>query len=326
MHRFFHPEMSSGLSLAEVMVGVGITGIVSVIAMNQLSDFTRRQWEAETKASAVAETELAAQIIQKTLPQFVHSVTNTNGEKMPQTITDHDVQPPMSFWSCLQPKEERPWNSSQQPRENCAMSVNYQYTDVDGNPATQWVTPLEVKCVKVVDNVLRRPRVQLKEKAGIVHPTRGFGFLDSSCLSCRWDTSVQGGWTSAPQLTVRTYTFDPSTGAPSVAGEFSYPKNTNDVGSWKRQGLLAMGVCVEAPGYTENMGTVTQRLDVTRYDRWKITLVPVYSRAAPFPKGNSEIEGDYLDRVGGQLQANRTEILISVPKRFAPGFRVTPIK
>jgi hypothetical protein len=87
-----------------------------------------------------------------------------------------------------------------------------------------------------------------------------------------------------------------------------------------------MGVCVEAPGYTENMGTVTQRLDVTRYDRWKITLVPVYSRAAPFPKGNSEIEGDYLDRVGGQLQANRTEILISVPKRFAPGFRVTPIK
>lgn len=326
MHRFFHPKVSSGYSLAEIMVGVAITGVVSVFAMNQLSDFTRRQWEAETKASAVAETELAAEIIKKTLPQFVHSVTDTNGENVPQTITAHDVQPPKSFWSCLQPKPERPWSSSQQPLENCAMSINYQYTDINGNTATEWVTPLEVKCVKVVDNVLRRPRVYLKEKAGVVHPTRGFGFLDSSCLSCTWDTSVQGGWTSAPQLTLRTYSFDSETGAPTVAGTFTYPKvKEQEFGSWNRQGVLAMGVCVEAPAYTENDGTPAQRFDVKRYDRWKITLVPVYSRAAPFPKGSLE-DDQYLDRISAQLQANRTEILITAPQRFAPGFRITPVR
>ena len=325
LQRYFHNDLRSGLSLAEIMVGVAITGVVSVFAMNQLSDFTKRQWEAETKASAVAETELAAEIIKKTLPQFVHSVTNTNGENVPQTITDHDVQPPKSFWSCLQPKPERPWNSAQQPLENCAMSINYEYTNINGDAAADWVTPLEVKCVKVVDNVLRRPRVYLKEKAGIVHPTRGFGFLDSSCLSCTWDTSVQGGWTSVPQLTVRTYTFDPSTGAPTVAGTFSYPKTIDDVGSWKRQGVLAMGVCVEAPAYTENIGTLAQPLEVPRYDRWKITLVPVYSRAAPFPKGSLE-DDQYLDRISAQLQANRTEILITAPQRFAPGFRITPVR
>lgn len=279
MRHLFFPKSSAGLSLAELMVGVAITGIVSVFAMNQFSDFTRRQWEAETKASAVAETELAAEVIKKTLPQFIHSVTGTNGETVPLS----------SFWSC---------NSA-----GCTMTISYNYTNNDGvaaaNPAT--VTPMKADCVSITDAKLSSPAVGLHEKAAIPG--------NPNCLSC-----ARG---KAPQLTLSTYTFDASSGAP-IKGpkDLVFPK---EIGAMAKQGNLAMGVCVEASAYSENIGTATQPLPVTRYDRWRITLIPVYSRLAPSAqRSGAQIKSD--------LQSPVTEILISAPQRFAPGFKVTPIR
>ncbi len=286
MRRLFFPESGAGLSLAEIMVGVAITGIVSVFAMNQFSDFTRRQWEAETKASAVAETELAAEVIQKNLPQFVHSVTGTNGE----------TAPPSTFWTC---------NSM-----GCTMNISYNYTNNDGVAATDpaTVTPMKAECVSIEDAKLSSDAVGLHERAVLPGNPR--------CLTC--DTG------KAPRLTVSTYTFDASSGAP-IKGpkDLEFPKK---VGSMARQGNLAMGVCVEVASYEERLGSVfqtasgpvVQDLNIPRFDRWRITLIPVYSRLAPSAqRSGSQIKSD--------LQSPVTEILISAPQRFAPGFKVTPI-
>lgn len=286
MRRLLHSNKMAGLSLAELMVGVAITGIVSVFAMSQFSDFTRRKWEAETKASSVAETELAAQVIKKTLPQFLPSVVGDNGETVP----------PSSFWSCTS--------------TSCIMNINYQYTNIEGVAANSSVTPMRADCVSIQDSRLASAVVGLDEKATLPFPAPPAARTsdDPSCLSCA--TGL------APQLTVNTYNFDSTSGAPSVAATFKYPKV---VGSLTRQGNLAMGVCVKAPAYQENEGTVAQPLIVNRYDRWKVTLVPVYPRLAPSSqRSDAQIKSD--------LQAPFVEILISASQRFAPGFRVIPIK
>jgi hypothetical protein len=294
LHRFFDPEASSGLSLAEIMVGVAITGIVSVFAMNQVSDFTRRQWEAETKSNAVAETELAADAIKKTLPQFVYSVTGSNGE----------TAPPSNFWSC---------NST-----SCVMQIDYQYTNIDGAAGAPLpaLRPIQADCVPIQDAKLATAGVGLDEKAALPFPAPPAVRTGDhpSCLSCATG--------KAPRLIVRTYNFDATTGVPSIAGTFYYPKrngSVEQVGSMNRQSNLAMGICVETLAYQENLGTALQPLNVNRYDRWKISLIPVYSRIAPTAqRSEAQIKSD--------LQSPVTEILISAPQRFAPGFRITPVR
>ncbi len=272
----------AGLSLAEIMVGVAITGIVSVFAMNQLTDFTKRQWESETKASSVAETELASQILGKTLPLFVASVNGSDG------LTN------ATPWSCS--------------TSSCTMSILYLHSDIDGNPLSTTVTPLRADCVAIQDARLNNETVALRKKASIMTSSSPETF-DSSCLTC------PAG--QAPQLTVKTYDFNATTGAPTEAATMRFPKS---VGELSKQGSLTMGVCVKTSPYQENMGpSVTQRWDVTKYDRWSVTLRSVYSRV-------SVTAGMQAGTIANSLQANSTPIIISVPKRFAPGFRVTPVK
>ena len=282
----FFLNKKSGLSLAEVMVGVAITGIVSVFAMKQLSDFTKRQWESETKASSVAETELAAQIIGKTLPLFVASVNGSDG------LTD------ATPWGCFR------------SGTSCTMTINYSYSDIDGNPLSTPVTltPMEVNCEVIQDARLTNETVALRKKASIMTSSSPETF-DSSCLTC------PAG--KAPQLKLRTYEFNSTTGAPTESLPILFPKT---VGELSKQGSLSMGVCFKTSPYQENMGpSVTQRWDVTKYDRWNVTLRPVYSRV-------SVTAGMPASSIEKSLQANSTTIFISVPKRFAPGMRVTPVK
>lgn len=282
MDRFFHIDARSGLSLAELMVGVAITGAVSVIAMKQLSDFTKRQWESETKADSVAETELAAQIIGKTLPLFVQSVNGAEG------LTN------ATPWSCS--------------GTSCTMTINYSYSDIDGNPLSTTVTPLRADCVAIQDARLTNETVALRKKASLMTSSSPETF-DSSCLTC------PAG--QAPQLTVRTYEFNATTGAPTESPPIRFPKT---VGALSKQGSLTMGVCVKTSPYQENMGpSFTQRWDVTKYDRWNVTLRPVYSRVSV----TGETQASTIEK---SLQANSSTIVISAPKRFAPRMRVTPVK
>lgn len=282
LRRVFVKYKTNGFSLAELMIGVAITGIVSVFAMNQLSDFTKRQWESETKASSVAETEVVSQIIGKTLPLFVASVNGSDG------LTN------ATPWSCT--------------ASSCTMTINYSYSDIDGNPLSTPVTPMRADCVAIQNARLNNETVALRKKASIMTSSSPETF-DSSCLTC------PAG--QAPQLTVKTYDFNATTGAPTEAATMRFPKS---VGELSKQGSLTMGVCVKTSPYQENMGpSVTQRWDVTKYDRWNVTLRPVYARV-------SVTAGMQASTIANSLQANSTPIVISVPKRFAPGMRVTPVK
>ena len=284
MRSIHHLKSCAGVSLAEIMVGVAITGIVSVFAMNQLSDFTKRQWESETKASSVAETELAAQIIGKTLPLFVASVNGSDG------LTN------ASPWGCFR------------SGTSCTMTINYSYSDIDGNPLSTPVTPMEVNCEVIQDARLTNETVALRKKASIMTSSSPETF-DSSCLTC------PAG--KAPQLKLRTYEFNSTTGAPTESLPIFFPKK---VGELSKQGSLSMGVCFKTSPYQENMGpSVTQPWNVDKYDRWNVTLRPVYSRV-------SVTAGMQASSIEKSLQANSTSIVISVPKRFAPGMRVTPVK
>jgi Tfp pilus assembly protein PilV len=53
-------------------------------------------------------------------------------------------------------------------------------------------------------------------------------------------------------------------------------KTFPSLGSSAMGGMLAMSVCVSAPAYTFNAGTTAAPNNITRYDRWTFTLIPIY--------------------------------------------------
>ena len=264
---------SSGMTLTETLVGVAITSVVSVFAMNLITEYTRRAWEGETKAGVTAEMEAASGRIKKTLPQFVVSVTDNNGTTAPGS----------NFWKCT--------------ASACSMSVNYKFTNMDGVPDSAALNPMRADCVAIADTALAPAAVGLHSKSRI-------SAAGSGCLSCPVG--------QAPQLTVNLYDFNPTTGVPTIVGTTKFPYA---VGNMAKQSALAMGVCLTAAPYSYRF-----KIDsLTRYDRWEVTLIPVYSRRAP-TSGMTDSE------IGSNLVAAPDKILITPPRRFAPGFLYTPYR
>jgi prepilin-type N-terminal cleavage/methylation domain-containing protein len=281
---------SVGMTLPEVLVSVAITGIVGSLAFNLITDFTRRAWEHESKSKAIDERELAANIIRRELSQFVTSVTGPYGE----------VVQPADFWRCTP--------------SSCEMKVNYRYRDINGgestvllgNPSLSTPSPLRAECVDISDARLAPGDVKLHEKAKMDFP--GDTPANSKCLKC------PAG--KAPQISVNMYRFDANTGAPSVIGTRTFPQA---VGRMANQGSLAMGICVDWPAYKYNVGTAVTPLLVDRYDRWAVTLIPVYPRLAQ--RGGVKDE-----EIKQSLQSMPSKILISPSKRLGPELRVTPVR
>lgn len=195
--------------------------------------------------------------------------------------------PATNFWSC---------DSSA-----CVMSVTYSYQDINGATGNPVLEPLRADCVDISDARLKPAAVDLHNKAK--------GSLGAAkCLEC-----TAG---KAPQISVNMYRFDANTGAPSVIGTRTFPQT---VGRMANQGSLAMGICVDWPTYQHNVGTAATPLNVNRYDRWEVTLVPVYPRLAQ--------RGGMVDEeIKQSLQSMPSKILISPSKRLAPEFRLTPVK
>ena len=281
---------SVGMTLPEVLVSVAITGIVGSLAFNLLTDFTRRAWEHEARTKAIDQRELAANIIKREVSQFIKSVTGPYGEDAP----------PDDFWRCTP--------------SSCEMKVNYKYRDINGAESTVLLSnaslvtpsPLSAECVDISDARLAPAEVKLHEKAKMDFP--GDTPANSKCLKC------PAG--KAPRITVTMYKFDATSGAPSVVSRRTYPK---DVGKIKDQGLLAMGICVDWPKYQHNVGTAVTPLNVNRYDRWEVTLVPVYPRLA---QSGGMKDGEIKE----SLQRMPSKILISPSKRLGPEFRLTPVR
>ena len=286
---------SVGMTLPEVLVSVAITGIVGSLAFNLITDFTRRAWEHESKSKAIDERELAANIIRRELSQFVTSVTGPYGE----------VVPPADFWRCT--------------TSSCEMKVNYRYRDINGGestvllgnpspstPALSTPPPLRADCVDISDARLAPGDVKLHEKAKRDFP--GDTTANSKCLKC------PAG--KAPQISVNMYRFDANTGAPSVIGTRTFPQA---IGRMANQGNLAMGICVDWPAYKYNVGTAVTPLLVDRYDRWAVTLIPVYARTA-------QMGGMDNAKIAASLGTADSKVLVSTSKRLAPEFKYTPLK
>jgi len=281
----------AGMTLPEILIGLAITGVVSVFAMNLLVDFNRRAWESETKASANADVEAASALIKKNLPFFVQSVSDPTGND-PYGST----QPDSSNWTCS--GSSCTWKCYAGIKTYCEMSLSYSYKDINGTNYSDTLTPIHAECYDPIDSIFGQPAVGLNTKA--VDSTLG-----SACLTC------PAG--KAPQLRVAYYTFDATTGAPTEATRV-FPQS---VGMMSRQGVLAMGACFNIDGYTYNDGTASAAANITRYDRWKITLIPVYTSMAPSASQTAS-------QINQALRASSEKILITRPSRFGPGFRFTP--
>ena len=275
----FPADHISGMSLPEVMVSVAITSVVGYLAFGLITDFNQRAWEHEARSRTLDERELAANIIKRELPQFINSVTGPYGELEPNSPSSP------SFWTCTP--------------ASCRMEIKYQFSDINGGSGSNDLVPIQANCVDITDTRLANPKVELNKKAK--------GTLDSSkCL-------VECPAGKAPQISVNMYRFDANTGAPSVIGTRTFPQA---VGRMANQGNLAMGICVDWPTYQHNAGI---GLNVNRYDRWEVTLVPVYPRLAQ--RGGMEDE-----EIKQSLQSTPSKILISPSKRLGPELRLTPVR
>ena len=264
-----------GMTLPEALVGLAITSAVSVFAMNLITDFIRRKWEAETKAGVTSEIEVATSMMKNTLPPLVENVIDSVGKRAPGP----------SIWTCS--------------TGTCSISVNYSYKDIDGVPGSTLLSPMRADCVEVADSALAPADVGLHTKSTI-------SAAGSGCLSC-----PEG---QAPQLTVNLYNFNPTTGVPTTVGTKKFPFT---VGKMSKQSALAIGVCVTNAPYSYKYFNTNPA--VVRYDRWEVTLIPVYARRAP-------TSGMTATEIGSLLVAAPDKILITPSRRFAPGFRYTPIK
>ncbi len=267
------PEQS-GMTLPEVLVTIAITGIVSTFGYRLFSDFAAFTWSQEVKAAAIDQRELAAQLIRKTLPNFVESVTGPLGA----------VAPSPSFWVC---------NSSR-----CRMNVTYLYTNINGAQDSIPLEPMRADCVSVENARLSANEISLKATDTA---------LGSRCLRC------EAG--KLPQLTIRLYQYDATTGFPTVSGERKFPTT---VGSLSKQGAIAMGVCVEASPYNEALGNGLAIGSGIRYDRWSVSLIPV----VPLRTLRSSMTAADISSSLGFLP---DKIPITKESRFAPGFRYTPM-
>jgi prepilin-type N-terminal cleavage/methylation domain-containing protein len=195
--------------------------------------------------------------------------------------------PAADFWTC---------SSS-----SCEMKITHKYRDIDGveNTAPLNPPPLSAECVDISDARLAPAGVGLHNKAK--------GSLgNTKCLEC------PAG--KAPRLTVSMYNFDSTSGAPSVISTKVFPQT---VGKIADQGLLAMGICVEWPAYQYNVGAAVT--PVSRYDRWAITLIPVYA-------GIAQMGGMNNTQIAASLASATTKVLVSSSKRLAPDFKITPVK
>jgi hypothetical protein len=182
------------------------------------------------------------------------------------------------------------------------MEIKYQFSDINGGSGSADLVPIQANCVDIADARLANPNVELNKKA------KGT-LVSSRCL-------VECPAGKAPQISVNMYRFDANTGAPSVIGTRTFPQT---VGRMANQGNLAMGICVDWPAYQYNVDTAATPLNVNRYDRWEVTLVPVYPRLAQ--RGGVKDE-----EVKQSLESTPSKILISPSKRLDPELRVTPVR
>lgn len=274
----FDKNSAAGLSLAEIMVGVAITGFVSMIALDQFVQLNRGMWINENRAITVQQLERSSNIIRNTLPRFMSSVVGADGETIPNGL-----------WTCgIGPLGVR----------QCTMSITYNNVVIN---------PIYASCEYISNLALRGSDQQTLFRAHYMDAS-----ISGECLSC--------GPNRAPRLTVVDYEIDGATNLPVEKSRLTMPSN---VGDTSEMGVIAMGICVEAKPYQYNHGTPTAANWVNRYDRWAVSLMPVYL-ARPLKAG---LTGrDFISDLAGALSSIPDKLMLAPPRQISPGLIYTPVR
>jgi hypothetical protein len=140
----------------------------------------------------------------------------------------------------------------------------------------------------------------------------------SNIYSIAVDSSIAGSCAkctsgSFPKLKLNQFDVSPDTGAISLRSSSFYP---NKVSSGNG-GLVALGACLSMPMYTVNNGTVDVPMIVNRYDRWTVTVVPVYMKGAPR-------SSDTSTEINQKLGILTDKILLSSPKHLGSDLIYVP--
>ena len=131
--------------------------------------------------------------------------------------------------------------------------------------------------------------------------------IKASCLQC------PAG--KAPKLTVNLYYWEGTSTIPKLAGTQTIPQIVGRA----QDGLLAYGICVQAPGYVPFKGFMGRTGSTERYDRWTITLIPVFANK-PI---RSQPDADFI---ASSILVRNTAIMISGDRRLGEDASFTPIK
>lgn len=131
--------------------------------------------------------------------------------------------------------------------------------------------------------------------------------IKTSCLQC------PAG--QAPKLTVNLYYWEGTSTIPKLGGAQTIPQIVGRA----QDGLLAYGICVQAPGYSPFNGFMGRLGGTQRYDRWTITLIPVFANK-PIPAQPSE------EFITNAIWTRNTAIMISGDRRLGEDSSFTPIK
>jgi prepilin-type N-terminal cleavage/methylation domain-containing protein len=131
--------------------------------------------------------------------------------------------------------------------------------------------------------------------------------IKTSCLQC------PAG--QAPKLTVSHYHWEGTSTIPILDGSQTIPPRVGRA----QDGLLAYGICVQAPGYSPFNGFMGRSGGTQRYDRWTITLIPVFANKL-IPAQPSE------EFITNAISTRNTAIMISGDRRLGGDSSFTPIK
>lgn len=274
----FDKNATAGLSLAEIMVGVAITGIVSLVALDQFTQLNRGMWANENRADTSQQLNQVSDMIRGNLPQFIPSAVGSDGETNP-----------VGLWTCIE-------------NQRCTMSITYN---------TETINPIVATCEPLQNVALRGTTQQSIFKAQYMDPSLGV----TSCLAC--------GANDAPRLTINTYDIDAATNRPVLRNTVRIPSVENGVGNTSRNGALAMGVCVEAKPYQYNHGTSTAPYWAARYDRWAVSLMPVFlaRQLRPGLTGTT-----FTQDLMGALSSIPEKLMLAPSRQFSPGIIYTPVR
>lgn len=241
------------MTLVEMIVAVGVTGIVIMGVTSVITDYQMQIWGRESVADALKSKDVVVDLLRAK----VSGVISANSKTDPMANS--------AVWSC--------------PSGGTCLFKGGQITNSSG----------AIDGVELAVNCTSTTAIPVLSSA----PFDTVANVGTNCSSCPTGTR--------PMMTVKQY----DNGTLLRTLKFPDPNASN-----KTKGLVGMGLCFSAPSYIDEDGT-------TKWDMWRITIVPVYFTATPKPTDSST-------RIAAIFKANPEELMISGMAQLGSKMTVLP--